>query len=189
MTASNDAGSADQTSAPRELHPPPGGMQPTARRRQPVSRRSNRSNGGAGTATTATITTLRETQLDLRGRVGLHAVERPARAEATGGGTVFSFGLDQRAAVRIAIEMRVNGRQSSQLPRPRPQAAPPTGLRIRTSTLARLTRGAYPGSNRVSFTGRIHGRALRPADTRRGFTAIDSAGVSRPQTLTFTMIR
>ena len=56
-------------------------------------------------------------------------------------------------------------------------------------TLAKLTRGAWEGSNRASLSGRISGRALASGRYQARFTAIDSAGVSRPQTLGFTIVR
>jgi DNA-binding beta-propeller fold protein YncE len=189
VTASNEAGSADQTSAPRDLNPPPdsgnqslggGGNQPPGA--------SNQSNGGAGRATRARIAALRETH----SRFAVASASTPLSARAarkpTARGTVFAFRLDQPAAVKIAIQTRARGQRGHRcLAQTRNRSRGPRC--ILTATVATLTRGARQGSNRVSFTGRVSGRALPPGRYQARFTAIDSAGASRPQTLTFTIVR
>ena len=59
-----------------------------------------------------------------------------------------------------------------------------------TSAYRRSLGGAgQAGSNRVPFIGRISGRALAPSRYQARFTASDSAGVSPPRTLGFTIVR
>jgi hypothetical protein len=43
--------------------------------------------------------------------------------------------------------------------------------------------------NKVAFSGRIGGKALRPGRYQATFTAQDSAGASPPQALSFTIVR
>jgi DNA-binding beta-propeller fold protein YncE len=190
VTASNAAGSADQTSAPRDLNPPPGtgNQSPGAGGSTPPGG-SNRSNGGARRATTARISALRETHSTFAvASASTPLTARTARKQPARG-TVFSYGLDQPAAVKIAIQTRFGGRRDGHR-----CLAPARRLRrhpqcIRAMTLATLTRAAREGSNRVSFTGRISGRALPPGRYQARFVAIDSAAVSPPQTLDFTIVR
>jgi hypothetical protein len=104
-------------------------------------------------------------------------------------GTVFSFVLDRAATLKIAIKTRVLGRgvhgrcrRNSRQLRHRPVC-------LRTVTVFTLTRGAHAGLNKVAFTGRVHGRALKPGHYLAVFTPIDAAGASAPQTLRFTIAR
>jgi hypothetical protein len=48
---------------------------------------------------------------------------------------------------------------------------------------------ARPGPNKLKFTGRIAGKALKPGHYRAVFVAVDSAGASRPKTLSFTIVK
>jgi hypothetical protein len=104
-------------------------------------------------------------------------------------GTVFTFTLDRAATVRIAITTMAPGRRvhgrcrlSSRALRhqPRCQAVVTAGT---------LMRAAHAGSNRVPFSGRIGSKALKPGRYTASFTAIDVAGASAPQTLSFTIVR
>ena len=139
--------------------------------------------------TRATISALRETNP----RFAVASASTPLTARAARkhppAGTVFSFRLDQSAAVTIAIQTRAGGRRVGHrclAPRRKLRRHPQC---IRTIALATLIRGARQGSNRVSFTGRISGRALTPRRYQARFIAIDSGGVSRPRTLNFTIVR
>ena len=190
VTTSNEAGSADQTSTPRALNPPPGsGNQSPGAGGNQAPGGSNRSNGGASRATRARISALRETH----SRFAVASASTPLTARAArkqpAAGTVFSFRLDQPAALKIAIQARFGGRRVGHRCLARARKVRRLPQCIRTVTLATLTRGARQGSNRLSFTGRISGRAFPPGRYQARFTAIDSAGVSRPQTLGFTIVR
>jgi len=104
-------------------------------------------------------------------------------------GTVFSFDLDQAATVTIAIRTRKPGRRvgrrcvppSKHLRRKRPCT--------RTVTVARLTRSAHPGFNKVAFSGRVHREALRPGRYQAVFRAADAAGTSKASTLSFRIVK
>src|SRR5262249_40301942 len=104
-------------------------------------------------------------------------------------GTVFSFGLDQPARVKIAIQVSASGRRSHGKCRP----ASPTLRRkphcTLTITSRTLIRSGHAGINKVAFSGRIGARALKPGRYRAVFTAITIAGASQPQGLRFTVVR
>ncbi|HEY4894530.1 MAG TPA: hypothetical protein VII01_00440 [Solirubrobacteraceae bacterium] len=51
------------------------------------------------------------------------------------------------------------------------------------------TRSAHAGLNRVALSGRLRGKALPPGRYQVSFTAVDSAGVSSPKMLSFTIVR
>ncbi len=102
-------------------------------------------------------------------------------------GTVFSFRLDQAATVKLAIQANLAGRRVGGR-----CVAASTALRhkpscTRTLTVATLTRTAHAALNKVTFSGRISGRALKPGGYRAVFTAIDAAGSASPKTLSFTI--
>jgi hypothetical protein len=104
-------------------------------------------------------------------------------------GTVLSFRLDQPATVRIAVQRLPPGSA-----RRSPLQARPPGLRryrhcTRTLKLATLRRSAHVGRNKVPFSGRLRGKALRPGRYRAVFTATDSAGSSAPKGLSFRIVR
>jgi hypothetical protein len=104
-------------------------------------------------------------------------------------GTVFSFDLDQPATVKIAIKTRVPGRRVGHACRPNSPKLRHKPRCTRTITVATLTRTAHAGLNKVPFTGRVRGRALKPARYRAVFIAIDSAGASSPQALRFRVVK
>ena len=62
--------------------------------------------------------------------------------------------------------------------------APP--LRV---TIATLTRLGHVGLNKIAFSGRIGGKALKPRRYRAVFTAVDAAGRSTPHSLSFAIVR
>ncbi len=104
-------------------------------------------------------------------------------------GTVFSFQLDQEATVKIAIQTKKRGRRvgrSCRAPSRRLRHKPPC---TRTITVATLTRSAHAGPNKVTFSGRVRGKALAPGRYQAIFTAVDSAGASPPKTLSLTIVR
>jgi lysophospholipase L1-like esterase len=104
-------------------------------------------------------------------------------------GTVFSFDLDQPAKVRIAIERTAPGRLVGRACR-----LPTRGLRhkrpcTRTIPISTIVRQEPPGLDRLAFSGRVHGEALKPGRYVATFVALDSAGASSPQSLLFTVTR
>jgi hypothetical protein len=143
--------------------------------------------GGGGTASTPgsgsrrpTISRLAETNTvfavalrstQLRGRT---AAAPPKR------GTTFSFGLDQAATVTIVITASAKcARTAIGTRRNLPCAR----------TVARLTRRAHAGLNRLRFSGRIRGKPLKPADYDAVFAATSGGGTSDPRTLRFSIVR
>ncbi len=102
-------------------------------------------------------------------------------------GTVFLFRLDQPATVKLTIQANLAGRRvggrcvtATNVLRQKPRCT-------RTVTIATLTRTAHTALNKVAFSGRISGRALKPGSYRAVFTATDAAGSARPRTLSFTI--
>lgn len=104
-------------------------------------------------------------------------------------GTVFSFRLDQPATVEIAIQVRARGRRVGRTCRPdsrRLRRRPPC---TRTVTLASLTRTGHAGRNKVAFSGRLRGKALKSGRYQAAFTARDPGGTSTAKTLAFTIVK
>jgi hypothetical protein len=104
-------------------------------------------------------------------------------------GTVFSFQLHDSATVQVALQTNAPGRRvrrscraASRRLRNRPRCT-------RTITIATLTRSAHAGLNKVAFSGRIPGKALKPGRYRAAFTAIDGAGSAPPRSLSFTVVK
>ncbi|MBV9213836.1 MAG: hypothetical protein JOZ25_09355 [Actinobacteria bacterium] len=104
-------------------------------------------------------------------------------------GTVFSFGLDQPATVTIAIRTTAPGRRVGSACKPSSHKLRQFPRCKRTVTVASLTRTAHAGRNKVKFTGRIGGKALKPGNYQAIFTAVDAAGASPPQSLSFKIVK
>jgi lysophospholipase L1-like esterase len=103
-------------------------------------------------------------------------------------GTVFSFRLDQPAKVTIAIQRHAQGRRvgrSCRYPSPRLRHKPPC---TRTILIAALSQQGHAGLNKIAFSGRVGGRALKPGRYLAVFAAIDRAGASSAQTLHFRIV-
>jgi uncharacterized delta-60 repeat protein len=103
-------------------------------------------------------------------------------------GTTFAFRLDQAATVKIAIQAKARGRRvgrSCRAASRRLRHKPPC---TRTITVAALVRSAHAGLNKVPFSGRIRGKALRPGHYQATFTAADSAGAAPSKTLSFIIV-
>jgi hypothetical protein len=104
-------------------------------------------------------------------------------------GTVFSFRLDRPALVKVAITTKATGRKVGRTCRPASRKLRQKRRCTRTITIATLIRVAHAGLNKVPFSGRIRGSALKPGRYEATFIAIDSAGASRPKTVTFTIVK
>jgi hypothetical protein len=103
-------------------------------------------------------------------------------------GTTFSFRLDQPATTSVKLQRVTVGRRvrrscrlSTKPLRHNPKCA-------RYTAIATLTRTAHAGLNKLPFTGRIRGKALRPGRYRAVFTATDTAGKSKPLTIGFVVV-
>jgi CSLREA domain-containing protein len=138
--------------------------------------------------TLASLTGLRETNSVFT----VNFASTPLTAKTTARhprGTVFIFRLNKAATVKITIQTTARGRRvhgkcraESKRLRRRPRCT-------RVLTIVTLTRAAHRGVNRVRFSGRINGRALSARRYKAVFTAINAAGASPAQSLTFTIVR
>jgi hypothetical protein len=104
-------------------------------------------------------------------------------------GTVFSFRLDRRATVKIAIQTTARGRRVGRTCKPDSHTLRRRPRCTRTVTVTTLSRTSHFGHNKIAFSGRIGGRALKPGHYTAVFAAIFAAGVSPRQSLTFTIVR
>jgi hypothetical protein len=139
--------------------------------------------------TKATISALGESNATFRVGPSSTPLTGQAAAKHHKRGTVFSFQLDQAATVKVAIQTRARGRRSGRSCRADSRRLRHRPRCTRIITIATLTRAAHAGLNKVSFSGRVHGKALAPGRYQASFTAIDSAGASPPKTLSFTIVR
>lgn len=145
--------------------------------------------GGVLVATKPTISGLGETNsIFVVGPGSTPLTGRTAVRRRRPKGTVFSFRLDQAATVKIAIQTSARGRRVGRSCRAESRRLRSRPRCTRTITIATLTRTARAGLNRVAFSGRIRGRALRPGHYQAAFTAIDRAGASPTRTLRFTVV-
>jgi hypothetical protein len=103
-------------------------------------------------------------------------------------GTTFTFRLDQPAIVTVRIQRKLPGRRVGRVCR-RPTAQLRRRPRCTRLLLkATLRRSARTGLNKIRFTGRIRGRALKPGRYRAAFTAANTAGTSAPRALSFAIV-
>ena len=103
-------------------------------------------------------------------------------------GTVFSFHLDQPATVKVAIQAGVGGRRVGRGCRPASHKLRHNARCTRTVTIATLLRTANAGVNKIAFSGRIRGKALPHGRYKAVFIAVDAAGATAPQSLSFTIV-
>jgi hypothetical protein len=119
----------------------------------------------------------------------------PVRKRANAGrrrarrGTTFLFRLSGRAKVRIAIERIRAGRLvKGRCVKPRREYRHKRPCR-RYRTLGTIRANGRKGPNRKRFSGRIKGKALRPARYRAAIVAIDPLGAkSQRRRLTFRIV-
>ncbi len=105
-------------------------------------------------------------------------------------GTVFSFRLDRPATVKIAIQATASGRRVGRRCEREGRELRKKPRCTRTVTIAMLTRtGQDVRLNKVAFSGRIAGKALKAGHYRAVFTASDAAGRSLRQSLSFTIVK
>lgn len=90
--------------------------------------------------------------------------------------------------MKIAIRAKGPGRRVGRRCRPQTRRLRRRPRCTRTVTIATLTRIGHVGVNKVVFTGRIRGKALKPGRYQSVFTAIDAAGASPAKTLDFTIV-
>ena len=105
-------------------------------------------------------------------------------------GTVFSFTLDTAGTVTITIQRALPGRRSGGRCRKPSRRLRRKPACTRWAMQHTLTRTAHAGVNRVPYSGRVRGRALRPGRHRAVFTAT-APGFSRSAaaTVKFRIVR
>ena len=103
-------------------------------------------------------------------------------------GTTFSFNLSRPATVRLTITTTSPGRRSHGRCQPESPALAGMPLCSRAVTVATITRTAPSGADRLTFSGRIAGKALSPGQYEATLTASDEGGTSSPRTLRFTIL-
>ena len=112
-----------------------------------------------------------------------------ARAKATPVGTTFSFSLNVSAKVTLLFSHASAGRRvkgscvastahNAKLPR--------CTRKVRAGA---LSLNAASGAGRITFDGRIGARKLKPGRYTMTITAANTAGSSKPRSLTFTIIK
>jgi hypothetical protein len=139
--------------------------------------------GGAGADRTAPVLD-RFTLTNTIFRPAARAAARRPR------GTRFRYRLSEAAVVRIAIERSAPGRRVGR--RCRPPSRRLSGRRrcVRHVRVGVVRASGKAGVNRLSFSGRIGRRALRPGRYRARATATDLAGnVGAERRLTFRVVR
>lgn len=137
----------------------------------------------------ATISALSETNsVFVAGRASTALSGRTAAARHKTA-TVFSFRLDLPATVKIAIQTTGRGRRVGRSCKPATRALRHRPACTRTVTVATLSRTAHAGRNRVTFSARIRGNAIRPGRYEAVFTPRNAAGPSACGTLGFTVVK
>jgi CSLREA domain-containing protein len=145
--------------------------------------------GGGHTAVIASLTGLSESYATFAVAAAPTPLTATTATRRHHRGTVFTFTLDRAATVRIAITKLAPGRRVHGRCRPSSRASRHRPRCQATITLGTLMRAAHAGRNRVAFSGRIGSKALNPGRYAASFTAIDPAGASAPQPLSFTIVR
>jgi hypothetical protein len=146
--------------------------------------------GGSSTPalTKATISAVKQTNSVFAvGRASTPLTGRTAARAKTG--TTFSFVLDQPSTAKLAITTTATGRRVGRRCRRNTRSLRRKPRCKRTVKVATLTRATHAGLNKVAFTGRIRGRALKPGRYKLALTATTAAGTSAARTLRFRIVR
>jgi DNA-binding beta-propeller fold protein YncE len=176
VTAENQAGPTSQSSAGHTVIAPVVSPLPTPHPPPPPPKK-------------ATISQLRESNAVFAvgpaatPLTGATTAKRPRR------GTTFSFRLDQPATVTITVRTQVPGRRVGRFCKPESPKLRSKRHCIRTITVATITRTGHAGLNKVAFSGRVGRTPLRARPYQAVFVAIDVAGRSAPQTLSFIIVK
>lgn len=106
-------------------------------------------------------------------------------------GTRIRFRLNDVATVRMRIERKLPGRRAGRrcvAPKPKLRSRKPCARFVRSGTLVR--RNLAGGTQRIAFSGRIGGKALKPGRYRLTAVAIADGGArSKPRRASFTVVR
>jgi hypothetical protein len=106
-------------------------------------------------------------------------------------GTKVTFKLSERSTVRFTVERPGKGRKvSGRCVKQRASNRSRPACKLWTALRGSASRAGVKGANRVSFRGRMGGKALRPGSYRLVLRAKDRAGnVSAPKALAFRIVR
>jgi hypothetical protein len=187
VTATNQAGSTPQTSAQLQVISSQGGSQQNGSQ-QGASQGSSSQLVSTTVAAIAKLTGLSET----------NAIFAPARASTTlngqtakrhrSHGTTFSFSLDQAATVTVQIQRKGVGRRVRHTCKPAGKSLRRKPKCTLYTTATTLKRTGHAGLNKLAFTGRIGGKALKPGSYQAVFEATNAAGTSRAQAIAFVVV-
>jgi DNA-binding beta-propeller fold protein YncE len=103
-------------------------------------------------------------------------------------GTTFTFSLDEPASVTVQIQRKAPGRRVRHVCKRSSKKLHRKPRCTLYSSLATLTRTGHAGANKLPFTARIQGRALKPGHYRALFSAANAVGSSPSETITFTVV-
>lgn len=161
----------------------------------PVSGGGGTSGGGGATSggganppapTKATISRLAETNSTFAvGPTSTALTGQTAKAHKRG--TIFSFALDQPATVTVEIQRKSQGRRLHHKCKPSSRSLLHQPACALYTSVTALTRVGHAATNKLPFTGRIGGAALKAGHYLAVFSAADAAGVSKPQSVAFTI--
>jgi streptogramin lyase len=122
-----------------------------------------------------------------RARTPIVSAQR--RRTARPPGTTIRFRLSEVATVRLVIERRLAGRRAGGrcvTPRPALRSRKRCTRFVRRGTLVR--RDLAAGTQRIAFSGRVGGKALRPGRYRVTAVAIADGVRSKPRRTPFTVV-
>ena len=142
------------------------------------------------------LTVLRQAQLRWRdgkatAQITAATKHKPKRPPV---GTTFSFSLNVPATVTLAFSQKTSGRLATTKGRRMcvAQTAHNARLRACTRTVAEgsVSLTGHGGADKVAFAGRVSPtRTLKPGRYTVTITATNATGASRPQTLSFTIVK
>ncbi|MDQ6777711.1 MAG: SBBP repeat-containing protein [Actinomycetota bacterium] len=123
------------------------------------------------------------------GAAPVPGVAAKAKAKKPKQGTTFRYTLSEAASARIVIAQLVPGRRKGGR-----CIAPTHKLRkakkcTQVLTRGTLTRTSHAGVNHVAFSGRIGSKALKPGGYRATLTATAASHSSKPQSLSFKIVK
>jgi PKD domain len=105
-------------------------------------------------------------------------------------GTTLSVSLNEQATVRFSFLQGVSGRIVSHRCVGKPSKRVKRGVCIRTVEVGTVAFTGHPGENNVAFQGLIsRSDVLKPGRYKIVVTATNSAGISKPRFLYFTIVK
>jgi hypothetical protein len=105
-------------------------------------------------------------------------------------GTTLSVSLNEQATVRFSFLQGVRGRIVSHRCVGKPSKRVKRGVCIRTVEVGTVAFAGHPGKNNVAFQGLIsRSDVLKPGRYKLVVTAANSAGISKPRFLYFTIVK